>query len=521
MSLDEMAACIGRGKTSTRKHVTRSEGAGLVSHLVHGLQGRKGARRYMLTGEGVHMLADVERVHVADVMDRPGTTGRALATYHRRIDVLEGVYLTAATVAKSFDEPELDIYVPRDGPLDGVVRNPEYRQSFGVMVKRPALDDGYFGLKVWRYGAQMETKPSALLVVAPQYLAEHGVQRLVERNWDGQYWITSLEDLGDPDLRVWWKPNYRDNEEEYWTMREIRESIPGDRLDDEDLADAPYKRVALPRRRWSPRVVLTHAERRTLYAIADWPLAKESVIARLTRLKVSTMEVVLRRLRAESLVHRVEARGGLMRWALTDRGLRHICATVRAADGKVREFWSSRKRKDGKFAGTKLSKLSDELQHTDMVHDLVARVAGEADAAVDVEEFHILPAHLTERRPVMPDAQMDLESASGARHVILLEAERGMPSRAQMRERLGNYAWVFEKRWFQASFPTRPRIAVVLEEPGSESNFSQAQVEAGRTHLPIALTNMDELVAPGGGFLQAVWRRPGEYGERSRFWELK
>lgn len=520
MGLEELAACAGRGNTSTRKHVTRAEEAGLVSHVLHGLQGRKGRRRYMLTGEGVQTLAGVERLRVADLMDRPGATGRSLASCHRRIDVLEGVYRTAATIAACSEEPELRVHVPRDGPLDGLVRVPEDRRSFGVMVKRPALDDGYFGLKAWRYGAQVENRPSALLVVAPTYLAEHGVQRLVDRNWSGDYWITSLEDLGDPGLRAWRKPNCRDDEEEFWTMREIVESVPADRSGDDVPVDEPYRRAALPRRGWSPGRALTPAESRTLYAVADWPLAGDGVICALAEVTLSTLPVVMRRLRAHGLICRVETRQGERRWALADAGLRRICASVRSASGRSLDFWSPERRDDGTFLGSKLRKLDRELLHTDVVHDLVARISEEAASAVDVAEFRVLPAHLTELRPVMPDARIDLESASGARHVLLLEAERGMPSRAEMRARLTNYERAFETEWFREAFPVRPRIAVVLEDPGAESNFSRAQVEAGRRQLPIVLTNLRDLAA-GGGFLQAVWRRPGEYEKRSRFWELE
>ncbi|MXX52730.1 MAG: hypothetical protein F4Z35_01890, partial [Dehalococcoidia bacterium] len=151
LSVDEMAARNRRGTTSTRKHLNRAENAGLVTHVMHGLHGRKGRRRYMLTGKGVETLAEMEQVRVADIMGRPGTTGRALATYHRRIDILEGVYRTAATIAACSDEPELQVHIPREGPLDGLVRMPESRRSFGVMAKRPVIDDNYFGLHVWRY----------------------------------------------------------------------------------------------------------------------------------------------------------------------------------------------------------------------------------------------------------------------------------------------------------------------------------------------------------------------------------
>ena len=88
-----------------------------------------------------------------------------------------------------------------------------------------------------------------------------------------------------------------------------------------------------------------------------------------------------------------------------------------------------------------------------------------------------------------------------------------------MEVRFANYAGVFDTDAFQAAFPVQPQIVVVLEDPGDESNFSAAQVRAGRTSLPMALTNLQDL-AYEGGFFQAVWRRPGEYGTRARFWEL-
>lgn len=519
MTLEEMAACVGKGSTATRKHVTKAEKMGLVSHVLHGLLGRKGSRRHFLTGKGVQTLAELEGLRVAELMDAPGATGMALAIHHRRIDILEGVYQTAATVARCLDEPDLDVHVPRHGPLDGLVRIPEDNRSFGVIVKRPVINDKYFGLKAWRYGAQVENKPSALLVVAPSYLAEHGAQRLVEENWSGEFWITSLEDIGDPDDYVWHKPGYGDDEKEGWTMREVLQNIPEDRLDEDDLLNEPYKRAALPRRGWSPRRVLTPAERRTLYAIADWPLAKGRVTAVIGKVTPATVHVMLRRLCAHGLIGQVETKYGELRWALTDAGLRYICASARAADDDVRKFWSSKKRDDGRLAGRKLRKLNHEIRHTEMVHELVAKVAEEA-AAVDVQ---ILPAHLTEMYPVKPDARIDLGvwwKEEYRRCVLLLEAERGMLSRAKMRKRLSNYAKVFESAEFQASFPAQPYIAIVLEDPVVESNFNRSQVEAGWTHLPIIMTNMEELMAPGGGLLEAVWRRPGKYFERLRFVDL-
>ena len=458
-------------------------------------------------------------MRTADLLDRPGTTGRALGTYHRRLDILIGVYQTAATVAACFGEPELRVHIPRDGPLDGVVRMPTPPYSLGVMVQRPSMDPGYFGLKVWRYREQLETKPAALLVVAHSRLAEHGLKRLVQRNWNDLFLITSLEDLGDPDKPIWREPNRRDRVEREWSTRQVLHGIPEEDIKDFAPTDDPYARVAVPRRGWRPSPVLTPAQWRALYAAADWPLARDGVIAALADVTLGTLDAAVRRLRECGLVDQVETRFGERRLALTDTGIRFICWTARAGDRAARKFWSARKCADGRFVGTKLQKLNYEILHTDFVYGIVARVAEEARAAVDVEAFQILPAHLTERRPVMPDARIDLQLSSGERYVLLLEAERGSLSPEKRENRLGNYARVMDTKNFMSAFPVRPQIAVVLEDPDVEDDFGKAQVRAGRTHLPIILTNAQDLVAQDG-VLQAVWHRPGEYGARARFWEL-
>ena len=53
LTLGEMAARRGRGNTSTGKRLRRAEQAGWVAHVLHGLRGRKGSWRYILTGRGV------------------------------------------------------------------------------------------------------------------------------------------------------------------------------------------------------------------------------------------------------------------------------------------------------------------------------------------------------------------------------------------------------------------------------------------------------------------------------------
>ena len=522
MTLSEMAGVERRGTTALDGHIKRAEAAALVSHVLHSLQGRNGERRYMLTGDGVRALVKFEakkKVARAEVLARVGTSGRGLARYYELVDILAGVYKTAATVAAGAEAPLMSIHPLSDGPLDAVVRVPDAPYSLGVMVKRPSLRDDFFTEKLWRYANRMEKRPPVLLVVAPSSLSEHYVKRLVQREWDGSFLLASLDTLGDADAPVWCEPNRPDGRERVWSMRQILAGFRGEGVVDFEPAVEPFGRVAVPGPGWKPGIVLTLGQRRTLYAIADWPLAYDYVLEVLAGLSEEGMEKALRRLREYGLVHRVRVRRRDWRMVLTGAGIRYICRAARAASDKARRFWSSDLRPNGTFVGSKLAKLRRERLHTDMVYGIVARVVAEAKSSPDIADFAVVPAHLTERRPVLPDARIDLVMESGERYVLLLEAERVGLSRAEMEDRFANYARVFDTDPFQAAFPVRPQIAVVLEDPASESIFSAAQVRAGRTALPMALTNLQEFVRPGG-FFQAVWRRPGEYGERHHFGAL-
>ena len=63
-----------------------------------------------------------------------------------------------------------------------------------------------------------------------------------------------------------------------------------------------YRRAALPPNARDIATVLTQAERKTLYVVADWPLAKESLVVALTGLRPDTVKAMLRRLVQRGLV---------------------------------------------------------------------------------------------------------------------------------------------------------------------------------------------------------------------------
>ena len=214
---------------------------------------------------------------------------------------------------------------------------------------------------------------------------------------------------------------------------------------------------------------------------------------------------------------------------LTDRGIVYVCGAARADYNDGKKLWSPQLGPDGLFQGGNLRTLRREVRHTDMVHGVVrmfmtgARVEG-------IRQIQVRPAHksVQDFRPpderytshLEPGARIDLEMRDGTRRVLLLEAERGGLSRERMKNRLRHYARYLSMKRVTLDYPTRPTIAVVLRDPGMESNFSVAQEEAELTRLPVILTNLLEMERSQAGPFDPVWRRPGNYGLRLYLDEL-
>ena len=531
MSMSDMVSIHGWGRSPLRRQIKRLEADGQVASVPHVLEGRKATHRYFLTDTGVVQLAKALKEPLSDIMDRPGATGYGLASYHRVLDIVAVVYKLVSTIGRCYKTPEVNIDLLSAGPLDAVLRIPDAPYSLGVIAYRHAMSFRYFEAKVRAYARLGSARPSALLVVSPGHMAEHTVARLVALNSEGlpdeyQAVIASLEMLGDPDMRVWRKIRHYHDEGHLQDMWDVLDGVPKNFVRRVEPQTTRWRGAALPRPGWRTRPILTPGEHRALSAIADWPLAKDEVIAAVAKLALTSVHVIVRTLRKHELVRRVPVRRGDDRLVLTDRGINFICRSARADTRQERNFWSSQTRQDGKFIGSKLRTLHREIRHTDLVYEIVRRfMLGAVARRIQITPAHKSVWHFRQRSErytshIEPDACIAVEMQGGARHVLLLEAERGGMSRKYMENRLKHYDKYFRTNRSGLDYPVPPMIAVVHRDPGTEAKFSVAQVNARMTHLPTILTNLDELERSSDGPFGLVWHRPGDHGRRAGYHAL-
>lgn len=537
MTVDDMVTIHKFGRSPLRRQLDKMERAGLVCRVPHALEGRNASQRYAPTGKGVIALADKRGVPIEDIMRRPGGTGRGLAVFQRRLDILATVYKVAGAVARCYDEPAVRLRLTGGRPLDAVIMLPDRPYSVGLMVNRPCISYRSWEWRLRVYADEETERPSVLLVVSPDPLSDHDVARRVARNCGELALTASLEEVADPFEEVWRQP--KSYNERARSLPSALDRVPQKVVTAYEPEVQDYKRAALPPTVRDTTTVLTQAERRTLYVIADWLLAKESLIVAVSGLRPDTVKAMLKRLVQRGLVRWVagcdefcpDAESDQPRLALTDAGIRLICYAACARYGPIRHRWSSEENATAQFAGTRLRKLAKEHRHTDMVYDPVERFANSVSEDMHVQSWRVTPAHLAEQHfqlednsseayhHILPDAAIHMETTRGA-FVLLLEAERGWVWRGGMEKRLKNYQRYFRTRRSKLDYPVRPLIACVLEDPGREANFHTAQVDAGLDCLPTIITNLEQMAAYGGP-LAAVWGRPGRYGERKWIDEMQ
>ena len=453
MSMADMMDTHGWKRTTLRDHLKEMEAEPrLISHVKHSLEGRNPTRRYHLTRAGVTRVTEEESD--SPIMDRVGTTGKGLATYHALIDNLAGVYRCASAIARCYDDPDLRIHLLSAGPLDAVVRLPDAPYSLGVMVYRPALSTAYFEKKVRYYAKAGPDRPSVLLVASPGAMADHTVARLVALNYRGVTAIAPIEQVGDPNARVWREPTSYNDERRLWTTRDLLDRVPREVIRKFRPRVEPVERAALPRAGWKPAIVLTNGERRALYTVFDWPLASRDVIATLAELTEGTLTKVEVALQKRGLVQSVPVNEEEEGFVLTDKGIVYVCRAARADYENGKGLWSAAVDEDARFRGGNLNKLVHDFRHTKMVYD-IARQFKVGAALVRARGIRITPAHKVERyfrpdserhtRSIRPDAVIDVRLADAMRYVLLLEAERGHMSRRYMENRLKHYERYFRE----------------------------------------------------------------------------
>ncbi|MYA63029.1 MAG: hypothetical protein F4X94_10735 [Dehalococcoidia bacterium] len=219
MTVEDMVIIHKFGRSPLRRQLDRMERMGLVCRVSHALQGRNASHRYAPTREGIQKSADKQEVPIEDIMRRPGGTGRGLAVFQRRLDILAAVYKVTGAIARCYDEPEVSVRMAGGRPLDAVIRMPDSPYSMGVMVHRPCMSYKSWEWRLRVYADESSERPSGLLIVSPDRMSDHGVARRVARNCGILALSAPLEDVGDPYAEVWRQPRWYDRRA--WSLASV------------------------------------------------------------------------------------------------------------------------------------------------------------------------------------------------------------------------------------------------------------------------------------------------------------
>ena len=549
-TVDDMAGITGMGHTSVREWLDQMVEDGQLGHVSHALLGRNSSERYCLVREGVCVLEGTSRKPERSLMARRGATNKGLSELRKRIDVLACVYRLVAAIASCYPRGAVDLTVYTGGPLDAAVELPGppggVKNSLwvGIMVRRPGLYQKSFELRLWEYrdpkvaAEERPSQPAALLVLSPDAMSNRRVARLVERNFHGLAWVAPVTDLESAEQRIWRQRTVYDRET--WSLYEVLAVLTG------NYGQAPHAPVVEPYERAALALVappsaptLTRADKRVLFALADWPLEDAAGVAIFARVGEAQVLTSMTTLRRHALARTVETRP-VPRFALTDGGLKMLSAAAREKYSQVRKRWSSAKNADDLFVGTRLRKLWKEKSHTLRGYDVARRFAKVASVLAYVSDYAVLPEHqsrqsfrvqgfrypfrilpdvtvLLHNREVVDDGQTG-RTTRERREAILVEVEQGDPTFEDMKSRLSSYARYYETERPHADYGTLPYIAVVLKHANMEGRFLAAQRAAQLTGLPIITTTPDRLGQDPLGPFGVVWRTPRHLDAVIPYW---
>ena len=166
--------------------------------------------------------------------------------------------------------------------------------------------------------------------------------------------------------------------------------------------------------------------------------------------------------------------------------------------------------------GAKLRHLARAMEHTDAVHDFLARQAVETRATRGAALAVITPSHRAARyfqfegrtRAILPDASGEV-GLGRERLPFILEWERRARHPSKAADRLGPYL-----RYFSGGSPAEyyeavPVILVAFDDVGAETQFllhAGDALRASRFHVPFLTTHAGALSETGA--LGQSWRSP-------------
>ncbi len=516
----ELAAVAGVSEGTAHNALSRLQSDGLVDCIRHAALLTASTRRWRVTADGLHRLADQTGTSLRRLLRTHPVSAHWQRLLLARLDAVAVIYRLVSAVGvphrfRWYRSAALDAAMNlADGKTIGIIRQ-------GATTDRTAFADRVR----WLPNTQ-QALPRALLALMPDEVRLRQARKLLAR-YPGPVFLAPERDVAnsEADDRIW---RITSNDAVLSLDEAIAHMRPGGRLP----AEPPLARLALPfdlaAQGESERVpdhllpaVLKPTEKDVLDRLADWPWIAREDLSDMIGLSPSRTSSLCLRLAKLGLVSRISLQGR-RRLALSRRGLTLLARRDRASVSRAVQRWSAGAVEDSGAVewrgvpGSRSRPLARTIEHTEAVHRFVGALVRQAKDIPGYRVSQVSPPHHTARyfryrgrlRSIHPDA-FGIVRAGGRIYPFFLEWERRALNPSTMAARLAPYL-----RYYSSSQPLddhgrRPLVLVVFDDPLAEANFlgvARREMERNGVSLPLwaSYKELLERVGPLG----AAWRSP-------------
>ena len=267
----EMVAITGWSRGAVYEAVASLESGGLCASVLHALDPMPPARRFHLTGAGLHRLADEEGRPIDEVVRGFPLSAQWRRILMERLDGIAAIYHLAAAVSNV--EYPIAFRWYRAMPMDAAMTLPGGK-TVGIVRQGSTTDRSGFAKRIWRL-REVPLPGTVLVLMADEVRLRHARRLLSTTDVPALFALERQVVLAGTGDEIWRPPktaariSLRYELERLSPGGEIaREPEPG-RAD--VPADLPGRGAASDMADYLLPVMLSSAEKRALDLVSDWP----------------------------------------------------------------------------------------------------------------------------------------------------------------------------------------------------------------------------------------------------------
>ena len=510
----ELSALSGLPRWSAFRQLRRLRDSGHVAVLPHATAHIPRTGRHYLTARGVRNFALALGVEPEEAVRSHPLSAEWYRILVRRLDAVAVIYRLASSMAGAATPVRGSISLRwyRSGAWDAAVLLNE--SIIAVMRMGPTADRIAFRKRLW--SMEYQHQPAAILIIAHDEAEGRELcRRLAGRPLAAFVATERAVGMDAPSFRAWRVPGLDSPLSLVSVLKTLQRggSAP---------PPHPSRRALLPNRAprsESPLCRATGSEKRALDALADWPLIRHRHLAYLLGVESSRLYRIREWLASLCLIVSLKltnAEG--RRLALSDSGIRALAYRDRRDVATALRHWSAASDGRAEVKGTKLRQLARAIEHTDAVHDFLARLSAETRWMPGASLTEATPPHRAARyfrlrgrtRAILPDAAGAIRLGR-ERLPFILEWERRAKYPSKAVDRIGPYLRYFAGGSPADDFGVAPVILVAFEDVAAETQFIlQAREKLAETGVLVPFLTSHIRAMAEYGIAGASWRSPND-----------